>query len=322
MPVHLYWGDDGAALQRAVDDLIAASLDPAWAGLNLSRFDGADPARAAEALEAVREAPLGGGHRVVVVQRSPFCHACPADLARLLEAGLPCIPDSGHLVLCRESRPDARLRTTKALRAIAEERSFQRPAAWDETGQLAAVTGTAEALGVRLEPAAAEALMDCVGSDTARLTAELEKLSLYCAGRAVDAAAVAALCERGGGTSLAVGEALLQRRPGEALAQLERLLRHGEPPLRIVASLTGQIRGWLWVALLDREGERDVAVIARAAGIRNPKRVHVLRRQLQGASPAWLMDLLGRLLQVEVALKRGSAGMDAFRDGLLLSEHR
>ena len=50
--------------------------------------------------------------------------------------------------------------------------------------------------------------------------------------------------------------------------------------MRIVATLTGQIRGWLWVSLLEQQGERDVAVIAKAAGIGNPKRIYVMRKQL------------------------------------------
>ena len=91
----------------------------------------------------------------------------------------------------------------------------------------------------------------------------------------------------------------------------------GEPALRIVATLTGQIRGWLWVLLLEQQGERDVAVISKAAGIGNPKRIYVMRKQLQGRSSQRCLSLLGRLLNVEAALKRGAQPGDAFRDGLL-----
>ena len=68
--------------------------------------------------------------------------------------------------------------------------------------------------------------------------------------------------------------------------------------------------------LLEQQGERDVAVIAKAAGIGNPKRIYVMR-QLQGRSPERCLKLLGRLLDVETALKRGALPGDAFRDGLL-----
>jgi DNA polymerase-3 subunit delta len=120
-------------------------------------------------------------------------------------------------------------------------------------------------------------------------------------------------------TSLAVGDALLAGRPAEAIALVDALLEAHEPALRIVAALSSQIRGWLWVALLERHGETDVGVIAKAAGIGNPKRIYVLRKQIRGKAPAQLLELLSRVLEVEMALKRGGDPADAFRDGFLLA---
>ena len=85
MPIHLLWGDDEAARNRAVEALVTNHADPAWASINVSRLDGSDAAQAAQALEEARTPPFGGGARVVVLQRSPFCSACPAELAALLE---------------------------------------------------------------------------------------------------------------------------------------------------------------------------------------------------------------------------------------------
>ena len=324
MPIHLYWGDDEAARQRAVEALVEQLVDPAWAAINLSRLDGNDPAEAVRALEEARTPPFAGGARVVVLQRSPFTGACGSELAARFEASLELIPEGCHLVLVSPAKPDARLRTTKAVRGKAEERSFSLPAIWDGGGQLELVQRTARELGLQLEPAAAEALADAIGSDSARLASELEKLDLYSAATGqprgpITAAMVAELVQGQATSSLAVGEALLAGQAAEAIARLDSLLVAGEPALRIVASLTSQIRGWLWVSLLDASGERDVAVIAKAAGIGNPKRIYVLRKQLQGRKPGQLLRLLGRLLEVEAALKRGVEPADAFRDGFLLS---
>jgi DNA polymerase-3 subunit delta len=265
---------------------------------------------------------------VVVVQRSPFCSACPADLAGRLEATLPLIPEQCHLVLASPGKPDARLRTTKALRALAEEHGFQLPAVWDGGGQLELVARTARELGLRLEPEAAEALAEAIGSDSTRLASELEKLALYVASGGgsgdsagegpITATAVAALIDSHATSSLAVGDALLAGRPADAIARVDALLAAGEPALRIVAALSSQIRGWLWVALLEKTGETDVAVIARAAGIGNPKRIYVMRKQIRGQAPQRFLTLLSRLLEVEAALKRGEEPADAFRDGFLL----
>lgn len=329
MPIHLYWGDDEAARHRALADRIEALVDPAWASINLSRLDGADAVQAARALEEARTPPFGAGARVVVLQRSPFCQACPAELAAQLEASVALIPDDCHLFLVSDGKPDARLRTTKRLRTLAEEQSFTLPPVWDGAGQIERVENAARARGLTLAPAAAEALAEAIGSDGMRLASELEKLALHAgsgeggggggAGGPITAEAVAALIGGQVTSSLAVGDALLAQHPAEAIALVEALLEVGEPALRIVAALASQIRGWLWVCLLERSGEQDVAVIAKAAGIGNPKRIYVMRKQIRGRSPDQLLALLRRLLDVEAALKRGADPGDAFRDGFLLA---
>lgn len=333
MPIHLLWGDDEAARSRAVDTLISQLTDPAWQSINLSRLDGSDTSQAAQALEEARTPPFGGGDRVVVVQRSPFCNQCPAELAEQLEATLPLIPNNCHLLLVNAGKPDARLRTTKALQKLvkageAKEQSFQLPAIWDGAGQIELVQRTARELGLTLEHAAAEALSEAIGSDSARLASELEKLALYVGaepGRKtpqppITAVAVEALVGSHATNALQVGDALLAGKPAEAVALVDALLVANEPALRIVATLCGQIRGWLWVSLLDQQGENDVNAIAKAAGIGNPKRIYVMRKQIRGRKPARFLALLRQLLEVEAALKRGSDPRDAFRDVFLLAD--
>ena len=324
MPIHLYWGDDEAARQRAVDSLIDQACDPTWQSINLTRLDGNDTSQAAQALAEARTPPFGSGDRVVLLQRSPFCNQCPAELADAFEACLELIPDQCHLLLVNPGKPDGRLRTTKVLQKLvkagqATERSFALPAVWDGAGQVELVARTARELGLRLEPAAAEALAEAIGSDSARLASELEKLALFVGeGAAITPAAVAALIGSQATTSLQVGDALLAGQPAEAIALVDALILANEPALRIVAALSSQIRGWLWVSLLDQQGEQDVAAIAKAAGIGNPKRIYVMRKQIRGRRPGTFLALLAQLLEVEAALKRGSDPGDAFRDGFLL----
>ncbi|QNG27738.1 DNA polymerase III subunit delta [Synechococcus sp. HK01-R] len=325
MPIHLLWGDDSAALERAVNGLIDQVVDPSWSSINLSRLDGAEAGQAQQALEEARTPPFGSGGRLVLLQRSPFCNACPSELADRFEAGLELIPDHCHLLLCNPSKPDGRLRTTKALQKLvkagaASERSFQLPAVWDGAGQRQLVERTAAELELQLEPAAVDALIDAIGSDSARLSMELQKLALHAESsgfKAITAAAVSSLIEGQASNALQVGDALLEGHVGDAISRLDGLIEAGEPALRIVATLTGQIRGWLWVSLLEQQGERDANVIAKAAGIGNPKRIYVMRKQLKGRPPTRCLKLLGRLLDVEAALKRGAQPGDAFRDGLL-----
>ena len=324
MPIHLYWGDDEAARSRAVDGLVGQLVDPAWASINLSRLDGNDSSQALQALEEARTPPFGAGARLVLLQRSPFCSPGPAELAERLEASLTLIPETCHLVLVSPGKPDARLRSTKALRKVAEEKSFLLPAIWDGEGQVDLVQRTAAELGLRLEPAAAEALAEAIGSDSSRLASELEKLALHATApesgppAPITAAAVEARVGGRSTSALAVGEALLAGQGAEAIARADALLAANEPALRIVAALTSQIRGWLWVSLLEQQGEQDTAVVAKAAGIANPKRIYVMRKQLRGRRPDQLLTLLTQVLEVEAALKRGAEPGEAFRDGFLM----
>ena len=317
MPIHLYWGDDTSALERAVQEIIDAVVEADWKSVNLSRLDGNRTEQATQALNEARSEPFGSGGRVVLLQYSPFCERCPAELAKLLDDAITLVPEKTHLLLVSRTKPDARLKTTKALRKTAREKSFQLPAFWDSDGQVELVRRTAKELGLQLIPQAAEMLADNVGNDSIRLENELEKLGLYCGQRPIREAAVEALTGPAQQNALLIGKALLAGEVASAVKQIDDLLANNEPPLRLISSLTSQVRGWLWVSLLTKQGEQDVGVIARAAGIGNPKRIYVMRKQLAGRKPQSLLQLLQRLLSIEAALKLGTKAEVAFRDGFI-----
>ena len=333
MPIHLLWGDDLAASDRAIEDLIKQVIDPLWGSINLSRLDGADNFQANQALEEVRTPPFGTGARLVLLKHSPFCNGCSNDLAKSFEDVLELIPSNTHLVLSNSIKPDGRLRTTKALQALikkkqAIEKSFVLPAVWDEAGQRKLVEQTANELGLTLHAEATSLLVEAIGNNSARLQSELKKLSLLEETKqkrtnsrktsiCISGTTVKALIGGMATNALKIGESLLQNDLGETLERLNALLNQGEPALRILATLTSQVRGWLWVGLLDEQGENDVSIIAKAAGIGNPKRIYIMRKQLKGQSPKKFLQLLGSLLKIEAALKRGVIPADAFKDGLL-----
>ena len=99
---------------------------------------------------------------------------------------------------------------------------------------------------------------------------------------------------------------MIAGRAEQALGLASDLLANNEPALRIVATLVGQFRRWLWVSLMMAEGERDNRAIAKAAEINNPKRVYILQKQVRGCAPRQLRKALALLLQLEFQLKRGA----------------
>ncbi len=335
MPIHLIWGSDTAAIERATEALISDLLDPAWISINLSRLDGKEADQASKALEEARTPPFGSGERIVLLNQSPFCNNCPSELAKRFEKDLELIPPNCHLVLANPSKPDARLKTTKYLKNLiksgqAKERTFNLPAFWDQKGQRDLVESTAQDLGLRLEEKALSILVEAIGTDSTRLVSELEKLALHAGIEnenpinekeplLIKANAVSALTSGITTNSLQIGNSLLNDQIGDTIGLIDALLETGEPALKIIATLTGQVRGWLWVSLLESHGEKDVSVIAQAAGISNPKRIYVMRKQLQGIQPKRFLNLLSNLLTIEAALKRGVSPKNAFRDGLLMN---
>ncbi len=333
MPIHLIWGDDSAASERAIDLLITEIIDPTWLSINLSRLDGADLPQASKALEEVRTPPFGNGGRVVLVKRSPFCNGCPNELVAIFEDVLELIPEQTHLILTHPNKPDGRLKTTKALQRLiasnqATERKFVLPPIWDGAGQRALVERMAKELGLKLERDATSNLIDAIGNDSERLNSELQKLALHAqinqknsqqgsSNILITAESVSELIQGISTNVFQIGDALLQNDIGNAISRLDALLNQGEPALRLLATLIGQVRGWLWVSLLEQEGEQDVNFIAKSAGIGNPKRIYVIRKQIKGISTNHFLSLLSRLLAVEGALKQGIPPKYAFRDGLL-----
>ena len=333
MPIKVLWGDDFAASDKAIKSLIDDVIDPSWSSLNLSRLDGSDPSQVKQALEESQTPPFGSGGRIVLLRRSPIFNNCPQELHNLFENIINLIPEKTYLILCNSNKPDKRLKSTKAIEKLVKEKkaivkSYQLPSLWDKNGQQLLIENAAKEFNLKLSRDAIFNLVEAIGTDSQRLYSELEKLALFInarnetegkskSGRLVTLEDISQLIHGRTTNSLEVGNQLIDDNLATVISLLDALLDKGEPALRILATLTGQIRGCLWVSLLEKEGEKDVNKIAKTAGINNPKRIYVIRKQIQGKSPKQFLKVLNQLLEIEASLKRGAFPKHAFRDGLL-----
>jgi len=335
MPIQLIWGDDIAGCEKAIESFIHETTDPSWRSLNITRLDGNDVLQAKQALEEARTLPFGNGGRVILLKKSPICNNCPAELNNLFEDLIDVIPKTTHLILNNISKPDQRLKNTKKLKELiannkAIEKSFLLPSIWDSNGQKEFIIRSANNLKINLTDEAVFTLIEAVGTDSYRISSELEKLALLVESKndstslnksqeKITKEDVKNLVNGISTNSLRISDILLKNNLGEAIYLIDCLLDAGEPALRILATLTGQVRGCLWVLLLGMEGEKDIAKIAKSAGIGNPKRVFIMKKQIQGKDSKELLRLLNQLLKVEASLKKGESPKAAFRDGLLTS---
>ena len=333
MPIHLIWGDDYEASNREIEEIIQKVIDPLWKSFNYSQIDGNDPKQSFRALEEVQSAPLGNGARIVLVRRSAFCNGCSLELASKLEQTIKLIPDNTHLILNNSNKPDKRLKTTKLIQKyiestnFSEEKSFTLPLPWDVNGQRNLVKSIAYRLNLKMNYETIDLIVESIGNDSSLISTELQKLALLCEAnseilnskgpREITPKLVKKLIHNNSTNALEISSLLIQGEKALALNKIKSLLENGEPALRLIATLTGQSRGWLWVNLLDVQGNNDVKEIAKLAGISNPKRIFVIRKQIQGKSLATLLELMKKLLKIEASIKSGTNPIDSFKDNLL-----
>ncbi len=333
MPIHLIWGDDYEACNGEIEEIIQTVIDPSWESFNYSQIDGNDPKQTFRALEEVQSAPLGSGGRVVLVRRSPFCNGCSIDLANKLEQAIKLIPDNTHLILNNSNKPDKRLKTTKLIdksiksNAFSKEKSCLLPLPWDINGQRNLVKNILNKLNLKMNHETINLIVESIGNDSSLIHTELQKLALLSeavnekvstnGAREISTELVKKLIQNNSTNALEIANLILKEEQILALNKIQSLLKNGEPSLRLVTTLTNQARGWLWVHLLDSQGIQDIKEIAKLAGIANPKRIFVIRKQIQGQSLEKLLELMKKLLKIETSIKSGSNPIDSFKDNLL-----
>ena len=333
MPIHLIWGDDYEACNREIEEIIQTVVDPSWKSFNYSQIDGNDQKQNFRALEEVQSAPLGSGGRVVLVRRSPFCNGCSIELANKLQQTIKLIPNNTYLILSNSNKPDKRLKTTKLiekniqLNSFSKEKSFLLPLPWDINGQRNLVKNILYKLNLKMNHEAIDLIVESIGNDSSLINTELQKLSLLSEAisknldterpREISKELVKKLIQNNSTNALEIANLLLKGEIFIALNKIQSLLKNGEPALRLIITLTGQSRGWLWVHLLDSQGTQDVKEIAKLAGIANPKRIFIIRKQIQGKSLETLLELMKKLLKIEASIKSGANPIDSFKDNLL-----
>ncbi len=309
MPIYFYWGDDDFAMGKAVAALRDRVLDPDWAAFNYEKISPDTPDAIIQGLNQSMTPPFGSGSRLVWLVDTTICHHCSADILAELERTLTAIPESTVLLLTTGSKPDGRLKSTKLLQKYAQVQEFSRIPPWQQDQLEKAVVKVAQEMGVKLTDASVRILTESVGNETRLLYSEMEKLQLYVGtekNRLLSDEIVGTLVTSNAANSLKLANAILHGDTSRALTLIADLIDRNEPALKVVATLTGQFRTWLWVKVMISAGERDEKAIAQAAEIGNPKRIYFLRQEVKAITQGQLQKTLSILLDLEVSLKRGA----------------
>jgi DNA polymerase-3 subunit delta len=151
------------------------------------------------------------------------------------------LPPDLTLVLISRAKAPAKL--AKAVKAAQGEiHEFEAPKAREMPRLL---VGDAQALGFRLEPAAARILVDRMGANPVRLRQELERLALWAGeGGTVTAADLEAMiADTSEAAVWSLSDALLERDAATALRIGERLIDQGENVTGLIYGLASRLRG-------------------------------------------------------------------------------
>jgi len=290
-PVHLLWGQDAFLLRRAAMEILGSDVQPRE--IDAGEWEGGETADLATP-------SLFGERRALLVTDARHL---PDDALRELAAYLAAPAPDAELVLCAVvgERARAPAAVVKMVAPVGEVREVK-VSRKDLPGW---VGRQAKAKGMEVAPDGATALVETVGEDPGALDQALDQLSSAFLGDRVTRLIVLQqfrglgeqhiwdLCDR----------AFRRDLPG-SMRSLRALQEAGHDPLMILGGIAARLRDLLRVkALPDR---MPPAELARAAGLRFEWQARRYRELARRFSLGELVDLHGRVVDADRAMKSGS----------------
>lgn len=336
-PVYFLYGDDLWLRDQLVLKLRELAVPATWRSMNAETV-WADDVTEVAAMEAASTPPFGSARRFLVVRgveayRGGQVAATTAGSPerrrpkRRLRANTPeaspllaylASPSPATVLVLVSERWEAARWEGDALYAAAVRVGVAVQCA-RPTGEarLRWLAEQARALGIELEPPAANELLDRIGEDTLTLRRELEKLACYSASeKPIAVQDVLALTGELAPPSVFhfLDALFVERRPDRALSLLSRLLTEMHP-LQLHAMLLTQLRKM--IALKGALGE-GLSAGAIAARVKLPfSLVSQLGLMARRTPPRRFAELLRSLASAEARLKRGREGR-AVLEGFVL----
>ena len=239
-----------------------------------------------------------------------------AGFEKGLAAYIPHTPDSSVLIVLVDELLDA---NNPLLKAAGEhgkiiQSSLPRGAALESW-----INKRAKSLGVTIEGDAATLLANFIGSQLRLLANELDKLATYVGdGGAITVDDVRKLSAQVQEARIFdLTDALAQRNQKQALTILHDLLADGEPPIKLISTITSQVRSLLLVKELSQKGMRSPQ-IASTLGMA-PFVADKAARQVGKFTAAQLEVAYRQLLATDASLKRSRMTPEMALDLLVVS---
>lgn len=305
--LYVFFGKDAFTLREKLAELRDSLDEDGALATNTVQLDGRRTTLA-EVTNACDTVPFLGSHRLVIVEGllSRVAGRKGGEASAELEAWLPLadyaerMPPSSHLVLV-DGEVTATNPLLKALAGKAKVHEFRppRPRAVPDW-----LRRRAQAMGLKLTPKAVALLADFVGDDLWTLSRELEKLSVYANGGAVDEDDVRALVAAVRETSVfPLVDAIVEGRQATAVTLLRQMFRQESAPPYILSMVQRQLR-LLAIAREMLDAGATTAAIGEVVRL-PPYPLERLLEQAQRYSASRLRAAFRRLLEADLQIKRG-----------------
>lgn len=306
---HLIVGEDAHLRSLAREEIVTAHVPAEARELAVTHYS-LDETPFEEVLGRISVRPLFSPYQVLVLTAVEALD--DRQLARLEEYWKA--PADFTVLVFEAERLDRRTRAARLLRERCQLHAADSP---NDTAAVAAAQKFAHEAGMVLNREVAEELVFVLGTDQGRLRAELKKLRAYLGkGGRVSSSDLAALVSPARQFSVfELADLLAERRRGEALMRLRRLLEAGENPMGIVGLL-----GWLYRQLLQAQTlPRGTPAWKAAQTLRAPRtQIEGLLRQARKFRPEELRGAFAALLEADVALKSSPPDAAAILETLVM----
>ena len=312
MPAHVIYGDTFLVAER----LRRVRIEAGAADLMDSNRHVVSAARARpdEVLAMCNSMPFLDSMRLVEIEgvlasqqgtgggrRSGRRAASAAGAWSQLADAVPTLPDTTLLIFIdgevQQSNP--------LLRNLSECCTIHREATPNAQALLQWIKRRAEDKGSSITPPAMQVLAELVGGDLWTIDRELEKLSLYAAGRDITDTDVHAMVPYAQEANIfAAVDAVMDGRPGPALRSLMQLIEDGQEPLYIIAMIERQLR---LIALARDLTDRGVAQpdLGRRMGTNSDFVVRKTLGQARRLTLPQIRSKYRRVLESDLAIKQG-----------------
>lgn len=293
-PAYVLMGSETWLIERAVKLIKELASPNAIAGFNDDLFQGKESS-ASKIIGAARTMPMMGDKRFVLVRGADNLASAELEpLAAYIEE-----PAAHACLVLVAEKFDARskiIKTAKAKGALFETAELKPP-------QVARfIESECARRKQKIDGRATHALSDAIGADLSLLADSLDRLSLYVDGGPITVEAVEACIAHSRTDSIwSLVDAISQKNRKVALTATASLLDDREPPLRILAMITRQLK---MLARMKSELSLGAppADAAKSAGVPPFK-----ANEMAGSAKRFSADDLSRafvlLLDTDLALK-------------------